>query len=258
MNISRYAWVTYADNPTHIEAALTLFKSFQLTNTRYDCILMTPFEFIPKSLYDTANIQNLKVKHVIALDKTLSNHAASRFSACLNKVYIWGLTEYEKVCWLDGDMIVMKNIDHLFDIIFDKSIEMLGASGCSCNYFNNPKLPTLPQNCPFINESITYINAGLMLVKPHQETMQKMIQEDFNQPLADQDVMNNVFKGCINTLPSTYNYMSHLDLVHPAVDGSNVHIFHFTYDKPWDTKGRDIHQRYYDHWRLCHRLIKCQ
>jgi alpha-N-acetylglucosamine transferase len=256
MAISRYAWVTYANNPTHIETALSLFKSLQLTNTKYDCILMTPYEHIPQALYVNANIQNLKVKQVIALDKTLSNHASVRFSACLNKVYVWGLTEYEKVCWLDGDMIVMKNIDHLFDINFDQSTQMLGASGCSCNHFKNPRLPTLPHNCPFVNQSNTYINAGLMLIKPNQQTMHTLLQEDFDQPLADQDVVNKVFKGSINTLPSTYNYMSHLDLVHPIVDGSDVHIFHFTYDKPWDTKGRNTHKRYYDHWRLCHRLIK--
>ena len=33
----------------------------------------------------------------------------------LNRMVIWNMTEYKKVVWMDGDTIVVRNVDHLFN-----------------------------------------------------------------------------------------------------------------------------------------------
>ena len=32
----------------------------------------------------------------------------------LNKLRVFNLTQYKKVLWMDGDTLVLKNVDHLF------------------------------------------------------------------------------------------------------------------------------------------------
>ena len=44
----------------------------------------------------------------------------------LNKLRIFNMTQYKKVMWMDGDTLVLKNIDHLF-----KEPTFTGASGWS-------------------------------------------------------------------------------------------------------------------------------
>jgi lipopolysaccharide biosynthesis glycosyltransferase len=114
--------------------------------------------------------------------------------------------------------------------------------------FNNPKFETAPHKCPYINPINTYINAGLILTRPNIDVYKRLIKEDYNRPLAEQDVFSDFFASKINMLPATYNYMSQLDLVHPEVDSEDLHIFHFTYDKPWQKVGRFIHKKYYKYW----------
>ena len=44
----------------------------------------------------------------------------------LNKLRIFNMTQYKKVMWMDGDTLVLKNVDHLF-----KEPTFTGASGWS-------------------------------------------------------------------------------------------------------------------------------
>lgn len=243
-------WVTYADDNTFFEASIILFRSLHKVGTVHDCIIMTPVNF---KYTGNLSLYSLKTKNVILkaippLDQQHSNHSEKRYSACLNKLYVWLLTDYEKVCWLDSDMIVMKNIDHLFDLEIEDG-HMLAAPGCLCNVFNNPKFITAQLKCPYVCNNNIYINSGLFIIKPNPNIYDLLLQEDYNRPLSDQDVFNDFFSSKINMLPPTYNYMSQLDLIHPEVNSHDVHIFHFTYDKPWETVGRTSHEKYYKHWR---------
>jgi lipopolysaccharide biosynthesis glycosyltransferase len=244
------AWVTYANNNTFLEASLIMYKSLQLVGTEYDCIVMTPpsFQYTGNFSPNCFSMRNLIIKPISIHDQKHPNHSEERYSACLNKLHIWLLTEYEKVCWLDSDMIIMKNIDHLFDIAISED-GILAAPGCLCNTFNNPYFETSPHKCPYNCSNNTYINAGLMLVKPNPQIYNLLLEQDYNRPLSEQDVFSDFFASKINMLPPSYNYMAQLDLIHPQVDSHNVHVFHFTYDKPWQKLGRAIHQKYYKYWR---------
>jgi lipopolysaccharide biosynthesis glycosyltransferase len=244
------AWVTYANNNTFFEASLILYKSLQLVGTICDCIIMTPLNFQYTGNFPATclSMKNLIVKPIYLHEQYHPNYSEQRYAACLNKLHIWLLTDYEKVCWVDSDMVVMKNIDHLFDIEVGQD-EILAAPGCRCNVFNNPKFDTLPHKCPYVNPNNTYINAGLLLIRPNIDVYNRLMKEDYNRPLVEQDVFSDYFASKINMLPATYNYMSQLDLIHPDVDSQDLHVFHFTYDKPWQKLGCSIHEKYYQYWR---------
>jgi lipopolysaccharide biosynthesis glycosyltransferase len=243
-NTSSRAWITYANNDFYFEKSLILFQGLEKVGSIYDFLLLVPEDYHPQQKIPL----NIRIEKVKPLDQEGESHITPRYSVCINKIYVWLFTQYEKVGWLDSDMIIMKNIDSLFDIDFNENA-ILAASGCLCNVFQNPRLNTTPEKCPFVNASNVYMNTGLFIVKPDPAIFQELLVQDYNRPFPEQDVFNDVFQNKICFLPSTYNYMSHLEFIHPEIDGTDVSVFHFTYGKPWESDGRPIYQKYYNAWR---------
>ena len=44
---------------------------------------------------------------------------SDRFKCTLSKFYVYSLEEFDKVCFLDADMIMQKNIDFIFKMPYD-------------------------------------------------------------------------------------------------------------------------------------------
>jgi len=58
--------------------------------------------------------------------------AESRFNETWSKINIYGLDQFERIAVLDGDMLVLKNMDELMDIpIADDGLAACHA--CVCN-----------------------------------------------------------------------------------------------------------------------------
>lgn len=45
-----------------------------------------------------------------------SKYAWMHYTECWNKLHMWRLEQYSKVVYLDADMIVLRNLDHLFKL----------------------------------------------------------------------------------------------------------------------------------------------
>jgi alpha-N-acetylglucosamine transferase len=238
----RYAWVTYVSNDKYLQGAIVLFKS--LHSESADFVLMMPQGFAPEITIP----DGMTVKWVKSLEKEGKLYLRSNYKHAINKIHIWTLDQYDKVCWLDTDMLVLKNIDHLFDI--DIPIGCIAAApGCTCNYFENPKLPTSPRMCPFKNKDAVYINTGLILIKPNKDTYDMLLKENYDYPFSEQDAFNIIFRNRIIVLDVKYNYLNHLPLVHPEIKGTDIHVFHFCYGKPWEKNTLGVYQEYYELWR---------
>ena len=72
----------------------------------------------------------------------------ARFEFTLNKLYMWNLTQYERVVYLDADNIALGNLDELFDC------------GHFCAVFMNP--------CNF--------HTGLLVIKPDTKQFNHMVE----------------------------------------------------------------------------------
>lgn len=66
------------------------------------------------NLYEKYNIEYIIIPNN-SLTKIYKKEDPYRFSCTINKFYVYELTDYEKVCFLDTDLIIFKNIDFLFD-----------------------------------------------------------------------------------------------------------------------------------------------
>jgi hypothetical protein len=264
------AWVTFANTPAYVMAACVLHASLQAVGTRYPLVLMVPEEEgAEESVAEAeasvaeAEAAGIRVKRVASLAQGGARHGAARFAQCVNKVHAWALTEYAAVCWMDADMVVMRNMDAA---VFEEALRRVptpehvaAARGCRCNVFGNPKFPTDPAGCPFANPDADayYFNAGLMLLRPAREVHARLLRESYDHPMGDQDTFNLFFRGRVARLSSALNFMAHLPRAHPGaleeVGGEGgVCVFHFTYGKPWEEEGERArggeNARFYEAW----------
>ena len=152
--------------------------------------------------------------------------------------------EIHKILYLDGDMIVRKSLQDLFETNLEKYA--LGAVHDMDE----------PNNMKRLNEFAGegYFNAGMLLVnldywRTHScyESFIQFIQKHTDKILMhDQDVLNCVFRENVKWVPLTYNFQNgfilsaanrrHNDNLQPEIDSCKTDpaIIHYTvHHKPW-------------------------
>lgn len=168
--------------------------------------------------------------------------------------------DIHKIIYLDGDIIVRKNLQDLWDT--DISDFAIGAvHDMHERYHCNTK------RLPYDMFRFGYLNAGVLLVNVDYWRKNKCIQDFFTcvreysqvLKLHDQDVLNIVFHDKIKWLPVTYNFQNcflhkynkpgrfwHIEDEIEKYK-RNPAIVHFTAeDKPWKL---DVFHTYTKDWR---------
>lgn len=52
----------------------------------------------------------------------VTDYAFERFTEVWNKLRSWDMTDYDVLCWLDADMLVLRNMDELLDQLNDGDV----------------------------------------------------------------------------------------------------------------------------------------
>ncbi len=242
------AWVTFVNTEDYLKGAKVLATCLKKVASKYILLVLIPDTFY--ATFDTTDetLDNIKYIPIRQLTSDGAKCKDQRYVYCINKIYIWTLVDYDRICWLDSDLLIVKNIDEIFDELEYPRYEIAGARGCRCNIMQNPSLHTLPEECPFLHDDKQYINAGVMVIKPSMYIYNILMEQDYKHPFAEQDTFNIVFKDKIKQISSKYNYLNHLPLAHPDVE-QDFSVFHFGYGKPWDKLNLlGSHQEMYDLW----------
>jgi len=128
-----------------------------------------------------------------------------------SKLRIWQLTMYDKIIFLDSDLLVLKNIDHLYAY---------------------PQLSAAPND-------FTLFNSGLMVIEPSmcmfEELMNKTLKVKPHNG-GDQGFLNEVFTWW-HRLPTKVNYLKTFEGNNNSNDNEIVHedlyVMHYLGLKPW-------------------------
>ncbi|GAB2876061.1 glycosyltransferase [Microbulbifer echini] len=131
------------------------------------------------------------------------------------KLALWRLAEYDKVVFLDADILVLRNIDHLMEY---------------------------PQFCAAPNvyeglDGFARMNSGLFTAVPSETTYRKMLAL-LDRPgvfwrRTDQTFLQEFFPRW-HGLPYIYNALQYLYLNLPQMWlWSSIHVIHYQYEKPW-------------------------
>lgn len=147
------------------------------------------------------------------------------WNTIFQKLWIFDMTEYSKIVYLDCDIMVLQNVDELFD-----------KPHMSC-VRDSAKILKIPAW-----EGFTEINAGVMVIEPDKlvfSEMMKMIERRALLPevntirdiYCDQSVIDEYYHSWINLphlhLPLYYNaFLGYID-EYKDFDHSQIKILHF-------------------------------
>lgn len=144
------------------------------------------------------------------------------------KLNVFKQTQFDKIILLDADMIILKNIDHLF---------------------SRQHMSAVPSGKLIRGKEKYGLNSGLIVLQPSEVIFSKMVNaigptklQLNNHAIGDQDVIKYVYSDWMNQddleLSETYNCFSHeMDelCARKMLSFKDIYVIHFASKKPWNT-----------------------
>lgn len=233
-----FAYVTFLSNRNYLDGALALHKSLQLAKAQYPlyCLLSMNVETSVLEVLEANGIGCIQLTECVTSDTGINKDVAySNWNYTFDKLYMWGLTQFEKIVFVDADMIITANIDHLFERK-PFSAALAGVLFPTC-------------------EDICILNSGLLVVEPDNTIKDKMIElsktlipemRSKGLPLGDQDIINAYFPDWFEhkelILDDGYNlyahyiqsYVRHSGYSFNSKKGKTIYVVHYVgVEKPW-------------------------
>ncbi|CCH44374.1 hypothetical protein BN7_3937 [Wickerhamomyces ciferrii] len=262
-------WTTLITNTKYLTGLLTLNYSLQKTGSKYPLVALYTEGLNEEGhrVLDDRGILKLKIEYLLPT-KNKDYSQDPRFYDCWSKLQPFSLVQFDKIVQLDSDMIVLQNMDELFELDLNSTTRCFAAShACVCNPYKYNHYPKdwIKENCAFTNyndklndpndevlgpkpsdEPLGICNGGLQVVKPNQELYNKIIKTLDNDDLilnyefADQSLLSDIFKSNWIGISYIYNYLKTLKQVHRDLDFGKVKNIHYILTpKPWDIKPED-------------------
>ncbi|PSK36045.1 hypothetical protein B9Z65_5860 [Elsinoe australis] len=265
-------WTSLITNLDYLTGLLTLDYTLKKHGTKYPLVALYTDTF-PKEGLDALAARKIPVKKIPYLlpstPKDYSNDP--RFYDCWSKLTPFSLTEYTRVCQLDSDMLVLRNMDELLDSIELDPASMEGngnrvfaaSHACVCNPLKKPHYPKdwIPANCAFTTQhdtpdlaqkagagptaGLAMPNGGLQVVVPSAAVYDRIVKalntdKTANYEFADQSMLSDLFPGRWVGLPYIYNALKTLrwEGVHDKIwrDEEVKNVHYILSPKPWDEK----------------------
>lgn len=143
-----------------------------------------------------------------------------------NKLTIFGLSQFEKIVYMDADMIMIENIDNLFDLPHMSAVP---------DHKENDKW--------LLNSALMIIEPSVELFKDMYRKLSKFTEEEFysgannhHHCLWDQDYINMYFNEWDSMesqkLSVAYNSFTSA-FSHYGINKLDVKVPHFVRKKPW-------------------------
>lgn len=235
------AYITLLSTRSYLDGVLTLNDSLRKVGAKYPlyCLLSQGIEPDVTDILDRSGIQYIHLKgqvysNKVSTNKQDANWDFSSWNYTFDKLRIWGLTQFEKIVFIDSDIVIVRNIDHLFER------DAFTASLAGVLY------PT--------NHNLDFLNSGLMVVEPNSRIEEEMVDlaqriipemQREGKPVGDQDVINAYFPDWFCNkeliLDDGYNLYAHYLQYHMRYEGytlsdkgNPIYAIHYVgSEKPW-------------------------
>lgn len=251
-----FAWVTLLTQPGYLRGVETLQRSLRASGSPWPLVVMvTPA--IDDQMRQHLQTRGCRVQEVpvIGPDPALVHrYANERFAEVWSKLAVWRLTEYQRVAFLDADMLVINNMDEVFSLPLAADT-IAACHACRCNPQRIASYPQSwrPENCYYSwcddpemhghppASLDNYLNGGFLVLTPDEAMYQQMMQRLAEKAdisayvFAEQDFLNEVFRDRWQPLHYGYNALKTLAFQHPQMwDLARVKNIHYIIDKPWE------------------------
>ncbi|CAJ1960874.1 unnamed protein product [Sphenostylis stenocarpa] len=163
----------------YVCGAIALAQSILQANTTFDLLLLVDKSIAPQSItaLKAAGWKIQRIKRILSPFAEKDAYNQWNYS----KLRLWQLTSYDKIIFVDSDLLLFDNLDHLFAY---------------------PQLSAAP------NEEVLF-NSGLMVIEPSQCMFQNMMNKIFKVRSyngGDQGFLNEIFTWW-HRLPTKVNML---------------------------------------------------
>ncbi|CZR69645.1 related to galactinol synthase [Phialocephala subalpina] len=252
---SPFAWVTLLTRTSYLPGVVLLAYSLHRHASKYPLLILTTPSF-PSSLLPTleheCSLVNAAILPITPLSpppsNTPSSLIASRFEDTWTKLRVFSLHRcgYEKLVFLDADMLVMRNLDELFDYELPGRDWIAANHACVCNLDKDSWAPGdwVKENCAYTGlrpgDAPTPRDVRL---HPYEEQWDAMLEFLNSNPLVktflfpDQDFLAEFFKGRWKSVGWQYNALKTMRYWHEEMwEDGEVRNPHYIVDKPWSRR----------------------
>ncbi|XP_010098779.2 galactinol synthase 2 isoform X1 [Morus notabilis] len=253
MGVGKRAFVTFlAGDGDYVKGVVGLAKGLRKANTRYP-LMVAVLPDVPDDHRRILRSQGCIVREIepVYPPENQTKFVRAYFVINYSKLRLWELEEYEKMMYLDADIQVFDNIDHLFDSSIGYFYAVMDCF-CDKEWRNSPQFKIgYCQQCPDKVEwpadmglpPPSYFNAGMFVFEPNLITYSNLLEALKVTPttsFAEQDFLNMFFKDVYKPIPNVYNLLVAMLWRHPEnVDVEKVKVVHYSAEgaKPWKYTG---------------------
>lgn len=249
------AYVTFlAGNGDYWKGVVGLAKGLRKTKSAYPLVVAV-LPDVPEEHLQILESQGCIVRQIepVYPPENQTQFAMAYYVINYSKLRIWEFVEYEKMIYLDGDIQVFDNIDHLFDMPEGYFYAVMDCF-CEKTWSKTPQYKIgYCQQCPekvqwpadLGSPPPPYFNAGMFVYEPRLPTYYDLLETVKVTPpssFAEQDFLNMFFKDVYKPIPPAYNLVLALLWRHPEnVDVDQVKVVHYCAagSKPWRYTGEE-------------------
>ncbi|KAL1189283.1 Galactinol synthase 1 [Cardamine amara subsp. amara] len=250
------AYVTFlAGNGDYVKGVVGLAKGLRKVKSAYPLIVAV-LPDVPEGHRRVLVEQGCIVREIepVYPPENQTQFAMAYYVINYSKLRIWKFVEYSKMIYLDGDIQVYENIDHLFDLPDGYFYAVMDCS-CEKTWSHTPQYKIgYCQQCPgkvnwpkaeLGEPPALYFNAGMFLFEPDLKTYEdllKTLKITPPTPFAEQDFLNMYFKKIYKPIPLVYNLVLAMLWRHPEnVELDKVKVVHYCAagSKPWRYTGEE-------------------
>lgn len=234
MENKKYSYVSLLTDDSYVYGIILLHTSLQKVQSKYPLhVLIT--EDVCNASREILNqldityelVDKIKIPDIINNHNRASSMAlAVTWENCWTKLKIYNLTQFDKIVFLDADILVLKNLDHLFD-------KPHMTSALDGEYFN-------------LWPGWDHFNSGVLVIEPSYEEYKSILEYGYSlktedlpdYTFADQELLNFYYKDWPNHYELHLN--KYYDIFPPYVETQqledlkdNTYFVHYVGRKPW-------------------------
>ena len=176
------AYITLLSSRNYLPGVFALANSLRVVNSVYPlvCALSKSIGTEIEEDLENQGIKSIRLNEdVVSSDANPEKATFSHWNFTFDKLQVWGLDGFEKLIFLDSDMLVLRNIDHLFE-------KEAFAAVCAGKSYPG-------------HEGWNSLNSGLVVICPDKDVKQALMElttsviskfRTMNQLVGDQDILH--------------------------------------------------------------------
>lgn len=230
----KYSYITFLGSDNYLIGTLALIESLKAVRSKKPIVVLVSNAVSNKTLevLEKMDIKYIKVKDIKLPKEVSENNKTvnqSQWDKTFGKLYIFGMTDFDKLVFLDSDIFVKENIDELFD---------------------KPNMSAVfaGKSYPGNEEWEKSLNSGVMVITPQKgedERLFTIMEENIDRygesGIGDQDIIHMGYpkwsKNPKLEMNEKYNVFALYEpyYVSTVLGNSSIKALHFIGSKkPWN------------------------